>query len=43
MVYLYGGGFTSGANASPEHNAAELVAEQNDIIVATIKYAFPCL
>ena len=36
MIFLYGGGFTGGANAVPEYNGAQLAKEQ-DIIVATIK------
>ena len=37
LIFLYGGGFTEGANGMPQYNGLELVAEQNDIILATIK------
>ena len=36
MIFLYGGAFVSGANALPEYDGTQLVAEQG-IIVATIK------
>ncbi|KAH6680802.1 carboxylesterase family protein [Halenospora varia] len=38
MIFLYGGGFSSGANAMPPYDGSQFVAEQQDIIVATINY-----
>ncbi|KAH8672755.1 Alpha/Beta hydrolase protein [Tricladium varicosporioides] len=38
MIFLYGGGFSSGANAMPQYDGSQFVAEQKDIIVATINY-----
>ena len=39
MIFLYGGGFTSGANGMFQYSGVEFVAEQKDIIFATIKSA----
>ena len=37
LVYIYGGGFTSGSSAIPAYNGANLVEEQ-DVIVVSLKY-----
>jgi carboxylesterase type B len=37
MIFLYGCGFTSGANGLPEYDSTDFVAEQGDIIIASIK------
>ena len=36
MVYIYGGGFSGGTNASPTYNGATLV-EKEDVVVVNIK------
>lgn len=38
LVWIYGGGFTSGATAIPAYNGDNIV-EQEDVVVVSIKYA----
>lgn len=37
MIFLYSGGFTEGANGLFQYDGVQFVAEQKDIIVATLK------
>ncbi len=39
LIFLYGGGFASGANGLPEYSGVEFVSAQKDIIFASIKSA----
>ena len=39
LIFLYGGGFTQGANALDEYSGLRIVAEQNNFILASIKCA----
>lgn len=38
MIFLYGGGFTEGANALPDYSGVHFVAAQKYIIFVSIKY-----
>jgi carboxylesterase type B len=38
MIFLYGGGFTSGANGLLEYDGTDFVAEQGDIIIPSVKF-----
>jgi carboxylesterase type B len=37
MIFLYGGGFTEGANGLPGYSGVNFVAAQKDIIFVSIK------
>ena len=37
LIWLYGGAFVSGSNSEPQYNGVKLIAEQNDIILVSIK------
>ena len=41
LIWLYGGGFTEGSNSEQQYNGVTLVAEQNDIILISIKCVSP--
>jgi carboxylesterase type B len=36
MVWIYGGGFTSGSSSIPGYNGAN-IAEQEDVVVVSLK------
>jgi hypothetical protein len=46
LIFLYGGGFGSGANGMPAYSGVNFVSAQKDVIFASIKSVFlpffPC-